>query len=76
MSIKENKALVRHIYELINKGNRTACYELCALDYIEHLTDCDMDMKKSQEFEENFFDDLSDISVTLDHMVAMKNKNN
>jgi ketosteroid isomerase-like protein len=75
MSIEEeNKALVRRIYELINQGNLSACYELCAPDYIEHLTDRDMNLEQSKEFEEKFFNDFADIGVTLDHTVAEGDK--
>jgi ketosteroid isomerase-like protein len=75
MSVEEdNKVLVRHIYELINRGGLAACYELCAPDYIEHMTDRDMDLEQSKEFEEKFFNDFSDISVTVDHMVAEGDK--
>jgi ketosteroid isomerase-like protein len=75
MSIKEeNKALVKHIYELINKEDLAACYELCAPDYIEHMTDRNMNLEQSREFEKKFFNDFTGINVTIDHMVAEGDK--
>jgi ketosteroid isomerase-like protein len=74
MSTKENKALAKDIYELINQGNLEACYELCAPEYVEHMTDRDMNLEQSRAFEDKFFNDFTGIHVTIDHMVAEGDK--
>jgi len=70
MSIKENKALVRRIYELINRGELDAYFDCCAPGYVEHLTDRDMSLEQSKEFEAKFFVEFPDINITINDMVA------
>jgi len=74
MSIKENKALINRTYEKINQGDLNAFFELCAPEYIEHLTDRDMSLKQSIEFEASFFAQFPDINITINDMVAEGDK--
>jgi predicted SnoaL-like aldol condensation-catalyzing enzyme len=70
MSIKENKAIIRRTYELINQGELNAFFKLCSPDYIEHLTDRDMSLEQSKEFEAKFFVEFPDINITINDMIA------
>jgi|SRR3989304_5807511 len=70
MSVKENKVLVRRVYEQINQGKLDAFFNLCTADYVEHLTDRDMSLEQSKEFEARFFVDFGNINITVNHMVA------
>ena len=70
MSLEKNKALVHRVYELINRGELDAFYELCAPGYVEHLTDRDMSLEQSKQFETKFFADFPDINITINEMVA------
>ena len=47
MSIKENKALVRRVYEFLNRGELAAYYELLAPEYVSHLTTGDMSLEQA-----------------------------
>jgi predicted ester cyclase len=74
MSVEENKALVRRIYELINSGDYAACYEFCTPGYAEHLTDRDMNLEESKKFEADFLTAFPDIKATINDMVAEGDK--
>ena len=46
MSIEEeNKALTRHFFEELNKGNVAVSDELCASEYVYHGTSGDMTLE-------------------------------
>jgi len=70
MSIEENKALVRRVYELLNRGELDAYYELLAPEYVEHLTTGDMSLEQLEQFEAMFFAAFPDTNITIDDMVA------
>jgi predicted ester cyclase len=74
MSVKENKALIRHAYELINRGGLNAYWERCTPDYIEHMTDRDMSLEQAKEFEDNFFVEFPDINLTVNDIIAEGDK--
>jgi len=74
MSIEENKTLVRRVYEMINKGDIDAYFELCSPGYIEHMTDRDMNLAQSKQFEVRFFAGITDLNITINHMVAEADK--
>jgi predicted SnoaL-like aldol condensation-catalyzing enzyme len=74
MSVKENKVLVRRIYELINQGKYLEAYDFCAPGFKEHMTDRDMSKKQAMKFEDEFLADFPDINVTINDMVAEGDK--
>ena len=48
MGVKENKVLIRRIYDKLNQGDTNAFFNACTLDYVEHLTDRDMNLEQSK----------------------------
>lgn len=74
MSVEENKELVRRVYEMINKGNIDAYYDLCSPGYIEHMTDRDMNLAQLEQFEDSFFAGITDLNISINNMVAEGDK--
>jgi ketosteroid isomerase-like protein len=74
MSIKENKELIRRTYEKLNRGDTNAFFNLCAPDYVEHLTDRDMDLVQSRQFEANWINNSINLNATIGEMVAEGDK--
>lgn len=74
MSTEENKALVRRVYEMINKGDIDAYFDLCSPDYILHMTDRDMNLAQSKQFEAGFFAGITDLNIAINDMVAEADK--
>jgi steroid delta-isomerase-like uncharacterized protein len=74
MSVKENKALVRRFYELLNQGELNAAYELMAHEYIFHSPAGDWSLEQSKQFDITWFAAFPDISATIIDMVAEGNK--
>jgi predicted ester cyclase len=75
MGVKENKELVRHIYRLLNQGNWTAYWDdLCSPRLIEHMTDRDMNLEQAKQFEAGFLANITDLNITINHMVAEADK--
>jgi predicted ester cyclase len=72
--LEENKVLIRHAYALINKGGFEEFYELVSPGYVEHLTDRDMNLEQSKEFEANFLAQFPDINITINDMIAEGDK--
>lgn len=56
MSVKEIKALERRYYELVNKGDLTACLELCATDLVMHSSLGET--QGLENFKKNFSEEL------------------
>jgi C-1 hydroxylase len=74
MSIKENKALVRHVIELWNRRDTDAFFELLAPEYIEHLPTGDISLEQLKKYAHTFFAAFPDISITINDMVAEGDK--
>jgi predicted ester cyclase len=74
MSIKKNKALVRHAYELINGREMSSFYELLSPEYIEHLPTGDKTVAQVKEYASTFFNAFPDIHLTIIEMVAEGDK--
>ena len=70
MSIKENKSLIRHVYELLNRREMDTSYELYAPGNVAHFTTGDMSLTQTREFEAMFVTAFPDISFTIEDMVA------
>jgi predicted ester cyclase len=74
MSIKENKELVRHIYELIDRGEMDAYAKYCAPDFVEHFTDRDLSQEQVIKFDAGFGASFLHLGVTIKNMVAEGDK--
>ena len=74
MSVKENKALIHHMYDLMNRGKLDDYYDLLSSDYVEHMTTGDLSLEQLKQFEAMFGTAFSNISVTIDEMVAEGDK--
>jgi ketosteroid isomerase-like protein len=75
MSVEENKALIRHAYELMNQGNWAAFWDdLCSPGLIEHLTDRDMNKEQAKKFEADALANTTDLNITINDMVAEGDK--
>jgi steroid delta-isomerase-like uncharacterized protein len=74
MSIKENKALVRHVVELWNRREMNGFFELCAPEYVEHLPTGDVNLEQLKQFAPKFFATFPDIHITIKDMVAEGDK--
>jgi steroid delta-isomerase-like uncharacterized protein len=70
MSIEENKALVRLYYELVNRGELDACYELFAPEFVFHSADGDMSREQTKQFDTMWLAAFPDLSATIEGMVA------
>jgi len=74
MSIKENKALVRRVYELSTLKNLVAFFEFLAPAYVEHLPTGDISLKQLKQGIPAFFTAFPDIHITIEDMVAEGDK--
>lgn len=72
MSIKENKALIRYLFEKANQGDLETFFKHYDPRCIEHLTTGDMTLEQAKQIHART--DVDVISVTLDHMVAEGDK--
>ena len=74
MSIKENKALVRHVIELWNRRDMDAFFEVLAPEYVEHLPTGDISLEQLKKYAPKFFATFPDISIIINNMVAEGDK--
>jgi predicted ester cyclase len=74
MSTKENKELIRRVYELINQGDMDAYSRYCTPDFVEHFTDRDLSSEQTKQFDAMFGAALEFLSVTITSMVAEGDK--
>jgi len=74
MSIEENKALVRHYSELVNKHDVPAIREIMAPEFVAHRTTYNMSRDDWEEEEETLFATYPDLENIQEHMVAEGDK--
>ena len=68
MGTEENKALIRHVIELMNKGTSGDVYlDICDSNYVEHFLDHDESL---EQVKQRVPSNRTDYSVTLDHLLA------
>jgi steroid delta-isomerase-like uncharacterized protein len=70
MSIAKNKALVRCLYELLNKKELDAAYEYFAPDFIFHSPAGDLSLTQMKQLDTDFYAAFPDMSVTVEETVA------
>ena len=74
MSVKENRALVRQMYELTNQGKLDAFYELVSPECVFHFPDGDMSKEEAKRFDTMWLCAFPDIRVAIEDMVAEGDK--
>ncbi len=70
MSLEENEALVRRIYEFSNRKDIDGLYSLVTPDYVFHMTNRDLPLEQAKQFEAAFYEEYSDLNVTVHNMIA------
>ena len=73
MSVKENKALIRRIYDLWNKKELSAVSELYTPRMV-HTNDREMSLEQENQFNDMFFRAFPDAIATIEDMVAEGDK--
>ena len=74
MSVEENKALVRRMYEFINKRELDAYYELLAPDFVFHGTSNNMSFEQNKQFDAIAMNAFPDGISTIHNMIAEGDK--
>jgi ketosteroid isomerase-like protein len=74
VSVEENRALVHRMYDLLKRGEMAAYCGLLAPQYAEPILGNDMSLEQVSRWEADFGAAFSDISVTLDDVVAEGDK--
>jgi len=74
MSLEENKALVRRVYELSTKKDTSALFELYDPGYIEHLRDRDETLEQLKRGVAVIFAAFPDLAFTIEDMIAEGDK--
>jgi steroid delta-isomerase-like uncharacterized protein len=74
MSIKENKALIRRVYELWNKKELAEYFKLLAPEFIGHFTEMDTNMEQQKEVDIGFFNAFPDAISNIEDMVAERDR--
>ena len=71
MGMEENKALVRHMYELANKAQTAiVCFDFCDSNYVEHRQN-NVEFSLAEAKQEMIdFPPFTDYSLTVDHLLA------
>lgn len=70
MSVKENKALVRHVFDVFNQRDLEAFFKVLAPEYVEHLPTGDVSLEHMKKYAHTFFTAFPDIKITIKKMVA------
>lgn len=67
---EENKALMRHIFELVNQEKTAAvCFDFCDSNYVEHRYDSEFSLEQAKQEILNF-PHYTDYSLAVDHLLA------
>ena len=74
MSIEENKKLVRRAYELANRRELDAFFDLLAPEYVEHLPTGDISLEQVKQYARTFFDAFPDVHFAIEDIVAEGDK--
>lgn len=74
MLIEKNKALARHVYELVNKRELEKLFELWAPGYIFHSISGDLSAEQARHFEAQFFVDFPDAKAAIEDIIAEGDK--
>ena len=72
MSVEENKALIRRMYDLINR--KEPYYELLAPDFVVHGTNRDMSFEQNKQFDAMLFAGFAEFKATLHNVIGEGDK--
>jgi len=70
MSTEENKALVRRAFELMNRKELDAFFQLLDPAYVAHYPIGDFPLEQAKQFETMYFAAFPDAIATIEDMVA------
>ena len=70
MGVEENKAVVRRMYDHINRREFDEYYPLLNPECVFHSTERDIDYTMNKEFDAMFFKAFPDMTITIEKMVA------
>jgi len=73
MSLEENKAIIRSLYEAFNKQNGTLLDELMAVDFVEHTLQL-QGLVDFKQFTTKFYRSFPDFHVTIEDIIAEADK--
>ena len=73
MSIEENKAIVRRLFEALNDHNPALLDEFYALDYVNHTLQI-RGLESLKQFETEIYEGFPDWRETIEDIVAEGNK--
>jgi predicted ester cyclase len=74
MSIKENKALIRKIFSLLNAGELDAYYQLFASDYVVRFPTASFSLEQTKKIDAVLFSAFPDYNFTLHDVLAEGDK--
>lgn len=74
MSLEENKALVRRVYDLMNQREIDASYELFAPECVFHMPDGDMSVEQARDFDAMLLAAFPDVTLTITDIIAEGDK--
>jgi predicted ester cyclase len=74
VSIEENKELVRRLYDLDNKREKDAQYELIAPACVFHMLNADLSVEQFKEFDAAFYAAFPDIYANIEDIIAEGDK--
>ena len=74
MTVKENKALVRHVYDLLNRREMDAYFSLFAPGFIFHNYIGDFNMDQTKQIDIDWYAAFPDLHATIEEMVAEGDK--
>jgi ketosteroid isomerase-like protein len=68
---EENKALIRHVFELVNKEKSLdAFFNICDSNYVEHRFKGEVSLEEAKQEIIDSLPQISDYSLTIDHLLA------
>jgi predicted ester cyclase len=74
MSVKENKAIIRRIYEHYNRRELDNYLEVFTPEYVEHYPNMDMPLERAMEAGKAFIVAFPDVISTIEDIIAEGDK--
>ena len=74
MNIEENKALVRHAFELMNRKELDTFFQLLDTGYVAHYAIGDFSLEQAKQFETMYFAAFPDAIATIEDILAEGDK--
>jgi steroid delta-isomerase-like uncharacterized protein len=74
LSMEKNKALVRRLYDLLNKKELDAAYEYFSSGFIFHSPAGELSLTEMKQVDTHFYGAFPDMSVTIEDMIAEEDK--